>query len=904
MMSDLSNSNIHPREQPHIPPKIRSLLEAGKYRKARDEIKPLWKKEPEKYLPLLIEANAGLVQDMLGKGMVGEADQVVKYLKTIAPKDPSVRTLAHRLALASGDVSPAQSGAMEELATRRDSDSEPLTEEEKILLADQCVIAFEKQENSDLAGSACELNAVLNGLEKLCASQFAEALEVIRPIPRASPFAHWKLYIKGLVAFHQGESTKAQQLFESLPPASVVIQAAKPYRVVLDPELFHSFGGHPELLEEILSLFGESALSVPLKHAENAWKDKHYRQSYQRFRADVRDFPVVDGTLLGILSEFFFKSMAHLPPEVEEAELEWFYTLAERRKYKNRWEEIWTLQMFCRDEVGYAPSQFLENEWRRFIKLLSDAFGPNPRRDAKAIQWLAQRYKENITLPKGFIPFPMPSRSRDQDHAIRLFLEATKLAPDSLEPHLELCDLYEELKLKSERNRLLDQMTRQFPENKEVLAKAGRLCFERKAYKKGLNYLRKARELDPLDPALPNDIAYGLLRLCSEQFRTKGGGKTEALWRELEELRVENPNDLCRSSWALLVQKAVLETAFGNAQRGEFFLEQAKATQPAGIVDMYALCMASVFDLSLPGDFEQRFHSWICKEARMAIIPELVLIRRLWETYDGKERLDWTELKIALGVRKALERPYTRKEAAAALISAFNIQTNPSDLIQVVERMLEQDQNDPLFCALRLLMVQHHQKSRNVEEFRTIAEEILAEAQKRNDQDAVQLIRPAVERLPTRHVEPFDPDSDETGPWNGSDWEDEQWWDEEEDDEGEPESPIWHRILPEIERSSTREEAEGKTMFAFVMYSLMRASDNELEEIRKNPPSGFACADLDLLISVAKGTLPISMLPPELRKVVELLFASNDSGPQGNNQKGEKQVQAQKSQDLDQIEFF
>ena len=63
----------------------REYLAQGKFRKARDEFKVLVKLDRPKFLPLLVEANFALAREMLGKGMVSEARQLIEYLKTIAP---------------------------------------------------------------------------------------------------------------------------------------------------------------------------------------------------------------------------------------------------------------------------------------------------------------------------------------------------------------------------------------------------------------------------------------------------------------------------------------------------------------------------------------------------------------------------------------------------------------------------------------------------------------------------------------------------------------------------------------------------------------------------------------------------------------------------------------------------
>ncbi|MGH7967432.1 MAG: hypothetical protein ACREIC_01760, partial [Limisphaerales bacterium] len=46
----------------------REFLAQGRWRKARDEFKPLVKADRARYLPLLIEANVGLVREMISKG--------------------------------------------------------------------------------------------------------------------------------------------------------------------------------------------------------------------------------------------------------------------------------------------------------------------------------------------------------------------------------------------------------------------------------------------------------------------------------------------------------------------------------------------------------------------------------------------------------------------------------------------------------------------------------------------------------------------------------------------------------------------------------------------------------------------------------------------------------------------
>ena len=54
--------------------RVLDFIKAGLWRKARDAAKELCKKDRSRYLALLIQANVGLMREMLGKGLVKEAE--------------------------------------------------------------------------------------------------------------------------------------------------------------------------------------------------------------------------------------------------------------------------------------------------------------------------------------------------------------------------------------------------------------------------------------------------------------------------------------------------------------------------------------------------------------------------------------------------------------------------------------------------------------------------------------------------------------------------------------------------------------------------------------------------------------------------------------------------------------
>ena len=154
----------------------------------------------------------------------------------------------------------------------------------------------------------------------------------------------------------------------------------------------------------------------------------------------------------------------------------------------------------------------MQKEWGEFVQLHEQSHGPNPPLASLAYHWLGSALAK--AQPQPFYFGPSRTRLRDGPGAMAALEKSIALDPCHLAPHLKLCELYEALKLTSQRNRLLDAMTVRFPDRKEVLLQAGRGCLDREAFHKGLEYLERALELDRLDPAIPDAMAIGRLRLA------------------------------------------------------------------------------------------------------------------------------------------------------------------------------------------------------------------------------------------------------------------------------------------------------------------------------------------------------------------------------------------------------
>ena len=185
-------------------------MAAARFRQARDTYKILCKQDPQKFLPGLIEANSRLAEEMMQKGMISEAEAVLTYLKTIAPSS-SLVAIEISFALKKNDWQSAWNAAV-----RLRKDATAVQDERyKAAVADALVLAFPSgQEIGSLnLPEASELAAIVSALRCVSEERWEQAQELLRPIPRGSLFAAWKIFVKGMIAFYTGDLKKAETLF-------------------------------------------------------------------------------------------------------------------------------------------------------------------------------------------------------------------------------------------------------------------------------------------------------------------------------------------------------------------------------------------------------------------------------------------------------------------------------------------------------------------------------------------------------------------------------------------------------------------------------------------------------------------------------------------------------------------
>lgn len=609
MNSDLATFSQDPSAGP-----VLAALAEGKWRKARDAAKELYKKDKARYLPLLIEANSGLAREMIAKGLTKDAETVMAYLRTIAPKtvlDALEESLKmSRTAPVARTVDPSGNSSASfiilwpkilQVAENLAAGAQPTAADWAAV--DAAVSSFIPAPTPENP-IALELAAVHRACDATAEGRWQDAQTSLRALPRNSVFQHWRMFLRGVRHVFQGETEQAKICFVTLPKDGACARAA----VVI--------GGRKLALGTTrrapatarahwcLSVTGQpSEWAAAIAEAEAAWKTGEWGNSYKALAQGLgASFPTDAPSLAGLLTDLLFISWAPKTP-LEEKRFD---------RYQKFWPQLirlaeqshltWKIAvtaMVLRDSpvLGNAV---MRDYWQEIIRLETKFHGPNPVRDSIAWLWLAEQFaKEEDT----FTMMMRSPRPRDPRGAQEAFQKAITADPENEPAHVALVSFLEKTGQKSERNKLLDDLVKRFPQNKSIMVQAGELAAGRKAFGKALTYLRAARDLDPLDKRTRQGLLAVLIKQAIEQAKKKKS--LAAVWAEAETLLSDsnqNPGDLFLARWCMRVRQALLEP---DPALQKSFAEDAARLAPS-VFQRLALEELFQIENTLPGRAGQR----------------------------------------------------------------------------------------------------------------------------------------------------------------------------------------------------------------------------------------------------------------------------------------------------------
>ncbi len=826
--------------------KAREHLAARRFRKARDDFKVLCKKDRATYLPLLIEANTGLAEEMLSKGLISEAQQVVAYLKTVASAE-LLAAIDLKLAAKSGKMDQIPSAAIALLAGA----SSKLSSEDKIRWADQLVVTFAPTPAATAAEAhiSSEASSIHAALEAVAAGQFERASDLVRPLPRLSLFSHWKVFVKALVAFHGGETGKASALFEALPTYSAPGLAREPYLLLLGRIEIGRQSWHESAIEVTGRLHGQSNWGPVLGRAQALWLNKHYLDSYRALRNGIPDFPSEGLSLLGVMSDFFFNTPFTLNEDDRSSYADFFESIEKSNNPKNKLELKRIHRLLClmevrdfEDEDEDEEDESLKLRWAAFLTEHQRVHGKNPRLESLGYGWLG----ETLGKPESASFFGyFESGLRDAQGSIVALEKSIDLDPDNLAAHLKLCVVYEFEKKTSQRNRLLDVMTTRFPESRDVLVLAGRGCLGRKAYSKGIAYLRKALQLDRIDPAIPELLVNSSLKLAHQFYQKGRADEGREVLERAEEFLCAQPESFWRNPWCHLARHGLLELEFADADKGNYLLDHARAASPSPLTFSWFVQMAGRFagcQTHTVSKLRDDLHTFPKKGASVGQASVLVRIYAFCKSSTDPDDFEEEERWLVSYLKYAISQPFATGEAIELIESLLPHAALSRPAVALVKLMLKKDRNNPLLLCFNHLL--KPQRDRYNEADEDHLEAVLDEATQRGDQKAMNLARKILGAQKSLPHFPFPPPSSSDGyPFDTMD-ELEAW----------SSDPSSKDMPPDFDFSSA------------LLDKLKQLSEKEILILRDSCPSDIPPHFFEELLSLVRGAPSLPPAPPPLPK--------------------------------------
>jgi len=731
----------------------RDDMAASRFRKARDAYKTLCKQDREKYLPALIDANRRLAEQLMEKGLGSEAQQVLAYLATIAPAS-TIIAQDLSLGLKHQDWQAALDRALQLWSDK----TAALDERDRAAVADAFVLAFlSPSEIGRLPLSeASELGAIAGALRCLCEEQWEQAQELLRPVPRGSLFAGWKILIKGMIAFYRGDLEKAGTLFSQVSPFGVPICAAKTLLLFLGPDHGRKLDepAREQVARSACSILGTTNLAPFLTRADRFWQAGRHGDSYKEIR-QAPEFPSEQPDLTGALSDFYFKAHFAMRHTARERYLDWFSRLAESANFKSDAEARLTFRLLGCSALDTPYSKDVEHFWRKFLEFWPRDDPLNGKVASLVLEQVGDHYAQREE-PNPFLFEDESDRLRDAQGATLLLMESIEHDPSNLGAYLKLLEVYGFEEKHSDRKRLLDRMARLFPKEKAVLLQAGRESLEHKGYSNGIQYLECAHSLDPLDPEVSQALVTAYTKQARLHYEKRRVNKGRHSFELAQRHAIRERTDFVRGLDFLQTLQGVLEMTFGDAGKGSRLIAAAReGTRSLTALLFFAHGYSRLYPHKGHRAFWEELRQNRARVDTAQDRKELYLVFQCVRSLD--ENLDWSaESGFVSACLAPLSAAAFNREEALYFVPLLSLYP-PLDALakRIVSEALRRYPGDPRFRLYSVFGRSPTPADLDIAE----VEKICDDAMQRGDTKTAELARSAI-RTAEQYLEPLDEEED------------------------------------------------------------------------------------------------------------------------------------------------
>lgn len=602
---------------------ITRLIEQGNAKDAFKEAKVLFRQEESAENRQLVERTYLLrIKALLAGGMAESAREVAGnflefgvgnagFMQELVLLLPQLGLTEKAVELQSKVTSPAAQASL------------------AIKFADRAVLHPEETPASmpDLRDEAAKVRAALAALDSQGESQ---AMEFLQSIPRSSPLAEWRFFLRGLAAFRRGDTEQACANWERLDGDRAAFKIARALLPPVAAEPNKTLASRLATLEKaalgepILERLGQLALAM------KAGDWNRLRHLVAPLQLSLRRIdPRWSQRLTEILLMPSVAAIQHTTIQQTEYVFRDYASVLEPLPWDPRWNR-WQALVWEAREGNVA---FAVKSWRRYLRDLESGC-PVPGGESRQVQALVWRrigemcahlLEEDAHDGFGFSPDELQREDLDYSaEAVAAFEQSLRLDPTQRKTHEKLIDLYEEL---DEPARIVEAATRlleNFPDDVKTMERLVAHHMDYDEPDSALRFIDRIRKLQPLNTKIDSNEAWARMAMARHlalQGRWQEGREQFARLSTL-------PADVVEP-YRLLARQAAFEFKAKQDAQAEAFMRKAE-TELAEPTPLWLALAIETARYKLPKalqkQFNQQFKTAAARKATTATASALAKV--------------------------------------------------------------------------------------------------------------------------------------------------------------------------------------------------------------------------------------------------------------------------------------
>ena len=233
---------------------------------------------------------------------------------------------------------------------------------------------------ASLAGIRAGAATVRAALDALAAGDEGAALAALGDVPRNSPFAEWKLFVRGLAAYYRHDDEAMRANWDHLAPDRFAARLAAPLRRLADPT---AAAGDQEEFRQAIRILEKDLFGGPvvwyLDSLQQSLLDGHWREAVFAVRRWKKDFQAALPRLAERLDRLFYDTA------VRKANPRWLDDLASAID-PPPWDPHWNRARAMISEADEDDNDDLETTEKLWLAYVEDlASVPNLKADERTL---------------------------------------------------------------------------------------------------------------------------------------------------------------------------------------------------------------------------------------------------------------------------------------------------------------------------------------------------------------------------------------------------------------------------------------------------------------------------------------------------------------------------------------